>query len=128
MTATSKIEKILEKYDMFCFNTNISGINYAKAHQNVLEDKKNEQNDMVKKLLEYEKEIKDEFVGVSEIYGFPINLAYTTMKEIWEQIKLTSVHLIADENCELCLSVYVNTLPANVNSVWIFFAILKKGM
>ena len=118
---------------MFCFNTNISGINYAKAHQNVPEaqkneDKKNEQNNMVKLLLEYEKEIKDEFVGVSEIYGFPINLAYTTMKEIWEQIKLTSVHLIADENCELCLSVYVNTLPANVNSVWIFFAILKKGM
>ena len=56
MTATSKIEKILEKYDMFCFNTNISGINYAKAHQNVPEaqkneDKKNEQNNMVKLLF-----------------------------------------------------------------------------
>ncbi len=128
MTATAKIERILEKYDMFCFNINRSGINYTKNHQNVIEDRKQEQSQMVKSLLEYEKEIKDEFVGVNEIYGFPINLGYTTMIEIWEQIKLTSVHLIADENCELCLSVYVNPLPAGVNSVWIFFAILKKGM
>ena len=128
MTATAKIERILEKYDMFCFNINRSGINYAKNHKNVNEERKQEQNLMIKSLLEYEKEIKDEFVGVNEIYGFPINLGYTTMIEIWEQIKLTSVHLIADENCELSLSVYVNPLPAGVNSVWIFFAILKKGM
>ena len=128
MTATYKIEKILEKYDLFCFSTNISGINYAKSHQNGLKELKVEQNNIVQSLLGFEKEIKDEFVGVTEIYGFPINLSYTTMKQIWEQIKLTSVHLIADENCELCLSVYVNSLPANINSVWIFFAILKKGM
>ena len=128
MIDTGKIERILEKYGMFCFNINKSGINYAKNHKNVVEDRKQEQSLMVKSLLEYEKEIKDEFVGVNEIYGFPINLGYTTMIEIWEQIKLTSVHLIADENCELCLSVYVNPLPAGVNSVWIFFAILKKGI
>ena len=30
MTDTGKIERILEKYGMFCFNINKSGINYAK--------------------------------------------------------------------------------------------------
>jgi len=60
------------------------------------------------------------------VYGFPINLSYTTMKEIWEEVKLTDIHMIADEDSDLSLSVYVNPLPSKVFSVWIFFAILKK--
>jgi len=39
------------------------------------------------------------------------------MKEIWQQIKLTNVHLIGKENSELNLSIYVDPLPSGVNSV-----------
>ena len=38
--STGKIERILEKYGMFCFNINKSGINYAKNHKNIIEDRK----------------------------------------------------------------------------------------
>ena len=40
---------------MFYFNINKSGINQAKNHQNIIEDRKQEQNQMIKSLLEYEK-------------------------------------------------------------------------
>jgi hypothetical protein len=56
--STGKIERILEKYEMFCFNINKSGINYTKNHKNIIEDRKKEQNKMIKSLLEYEKKLK----------------------------------------------------------------------
>ncbi len=71
--------------------------------------------------------MENEFVGVRQIYGFPVNVSYTTLKEIWKEIKLTETHLVADENCELSLSVHVNGYPAKVYSVWVFFAVLRKS-
>ena len=49
------------------------------------------------------------------------------MGEIWRQIKQTNVHLIGEENTELNLSVYVDPLPSDVNSVWIFLAFLQNN-
>jgi hypothetical protein len=63
---------------------------------------------------------------VREVYGFPINMSFTTLKQIWDEVKLTDIHIIADENSELSLCVYVNGYPSKVYSVWIFFAVLKK--
>jgi len=63
---------------------------------------------------------------VRQVYGFPINLSFTTLKQVWEQVKLTDVHMISSEDSELSLSIFVNGYPAKVYSVWIFFAILKK--
>lgn len=60
------------------------------------------------------------------MYGFPINRSFTTLKAIWDEVKLTDIHLIADEESDLSLSVFVNGYPAKVYSVWIFFAVLKK--
>ena len=79
------------------------------------------------KLNELQKQIKDELKDKNNIYGFPINLSFTTMREIWQQIKLTNVHLIGGEDSELNLSVYVDPLPSGVNSVWIFLAILQNN-
>ena len=49
------------------------------------------------------------------------------MKQLWQQLKLTNVHLIGGSNTELNLSVYVDPLPSGVNSVWIFLAILQNN-
>ena len=119
------IEKILEKYEMISFNEVKSGINYNRRKAG------NKNYGMKKKYLDdlekYQKEIKDELMDKNNIYGFPINLSFTTMKEIWQQIKLTNVHLIGGDNCELNLSIYVDPLPSGVNSVWIFLAILQNN-
>ena len=110
---------------MFCFNIKNSGINWKKNNKDIKQERKIEQDNQLKELLNFGEEIKGNFLR-KEIYGFPINLSFTTLREIWEQLKLTNVHLIGGDNSELCLSVYVNPLPSNVNSVWIFFAILQN--
>ena len=121
-----KIEKILERYEMFTFKTTKSGINY-KRRQNKGEEKifKKMQMDELESL---QNQIKDELnCKDNNIYGFTLNLSYTTMKEIWQQIKLTNVHLIGGENTEISLSIYVDPLPCDVKSVWIFLAILPSS-
>jgi len=122
------IERILEKYEIHSFNETRSGINYRrrKAGNADKEEMKNKRH-YLDELEKYQKEIKDELMDKNNIYGFPINLSFTTMKEIWQQIKLTNVHLIGEDNCELNLSIYVDPLPSGVNSVWIFLAILQNN-
>ena len=112
---------------MFTFKTTKSGINYnrRKRAMGINEDKEFNKKMQLEELEELQKSIKDEYK--ENIYGFPINLSFTTMKEIWEHIKLTNVHLIGGENSELNLSVYVDPLPSGVNSVWIFLAILQNS-
>ena len=122
-----KIESILEKYELFTFKTTKSGINYKRRRQGMRGlDERDNKRSQLEQLDELQKSIKDELKDKTNIYGFPINLSYTTMKEIWQQIKLTNVHLIGGEDSELNLSVYVDPLPSGVNSVWIFFAILQN--
>ena len=122
------IERILEKYEIHSFNETRSVINYRrrKAGNADREETKNKRH-YLDELEKYQKEIKDELMDKNNIYGFPINLSFTTMKEIWQQIKLTNVHLIGEDNCELNLSIYVDPLPSGVNSVWIFLAIVQNN-
>ena len=128
-----KIESILERYEMFCFKTIKSRINYnrrkqERRKQGQLDDEKNiNENNQLEELDHLQNLIKEELNDKNNIYGFPINLSYTTMKEIWQQIKLTNVHLIGGEDSELNLSIYVDPLPSGVNSVWIFLAIFQNN-
>ena len=89
-----------------CFNIKNSGINWKKNNKDIKQERKIEQDNQLKELLNFGEEIRSNFLR-KEIYGFPINLSFTTLREIWEQLKLTNVHLIGGDNSELCLSVYV---------------------
>ena len=123
-----KIESILERYEMFTFKTTKSGINYNRRKNERGGDERDiNRRNQLEELDKLQKEIKDELNDNNNIYGFPINLSYTTMREIWQQIKLTNAHLIGGENSELNLSIYVDPLPSGVNSVWIFLAILQNN-
>ena len=122
------IERILERYEIHNFNETKSGINYnrRKAGNRDKDEMKNKRH-YLEELENLQREIRDELRDKNNIYGFPINISFTTMKEIWQQIKLTNVHLIGEENSELNLSIYVDPLPSGVNSVWIFLAILQNN-
>ena len=123
-----KIEKILERYEMFTFKTTKSGINYNRRKNVANTDERDVNKKMqLKELEELQQLIKDELKDKKDIYGFPINISYTTMKQLWQQIKLTNVHLIGGEDNELHLSIYVDPLPSEVYSVWIFLAILQNN-
>ena len=122
------IERILEQYEIHNFNETKSVINYNRRKQgNKDREEIRNKRHYLEDLEKLQKEIKDELRDKNNVYGFPINISFTTMKEIWQQIKLTNVHLIGEENSELNLSIYVDPLPSGVNSVWIFLAILQNN-
>ena len=125
------IERILERYETLNFNATKSGINYnRRKKENRDKDKDKEEvqlkRELLKNLEDLQREIRDELRDKRSIYGVPINISFTTMKEIWQQIKLTNVYLIGGEDSELHLSIHVNPLPSDVYSVWIFLAILNN--
>ena len=127
----TKIEQILEKYEMFTFKTTKSEINYNWNSRNKgfggYKQREKDQEIQLKELEELQNAIKDELKDKNNIFGFPINLSYTTVYKVWEQIKLTNIHLYGEEDSELSLSVYVDPLPSEVYSVWIFLAVLQNN-
>ena len=38
-------------------------------------------------------------------YGFPLNVSFTTLDALWEEVKSTGIHNIYSENVEFILSV-----------------------
>jgi len=55
-----------------------------------------------------------------------MNVSYTTLNSIWDQVRATDIHMVADEETEMCLIVNVISYPNKIFSVWIYFGILKK--
>jgi hypothetical protein len=84
------------------------------------------QENVLRRLTEYQNSIQLQFPGSQEIYAFPLNLSYLTMRQIWQQIKITDIQVIGDEESELSLSTAVISYPGKVFSVWVFFGVIKK--
>jgi hypothetical protein len=55
-----------------------------------------------------------------------MNGSYTSIDRLWNQVKLTGIHMNVNEEDELNLSVHVNGYPSKIFSVWVFFAVFKK--
>ncbi len=60
------------------------------------------------------------------ISGFPINLPYTNMNDIFEAVKATQVHAVPTSDCEFALGVNVYAYPNTIMSVWVYIAILTR--
>ena len=56
-----------------------------------------------------------------------MNGSYTSIDRLWDQVKLTGIHMNVNEEDELNLSVHVNGYPCKIFSVWVFFAVFKKS-
>lgn len=85
-----------------------------------------EDNNHLRTLFGNQNQIQSLFVTkTGNIYGFPINVSFTSNEKIWEQVKLTDVHLAAHEKCIFSLSVYVEPYPSEVYSVWIFLVVIN---
>jgi hypothetical protein len=55
-------------------------------------------------------------------YGFPINRTFSSVEVMWEEVKNTDLHNIADDNCEFMLAVVAVPYPCFVLSVWVYVA------
>jgi hypothetical protein len=86
---------------------------------------KNNQKELTSELLKLQNQIHSVFSGFKNVYGFPMNTSFINSSRVWDEIRVTDIHLNSDEENELNLTVYVNAYPNKIFSVWVYFAILK---
>lgn len=64
--------------------------------------------------------------GNREIYGFPLNMPFVSVEQIWEEVSNTEIHNILNDDIEFVLSVCIFPYPNYVMSVWVYIAVLYK--
>ena len=74
----------------------------------------------VAKIQEERDRLKTDIPPEKNLYGFTLNMTYTTLPEILAKITETQVHLEENDDIEYVLGVRCFEYPCHVVSVWIF--------
>lgn len=59
-----------------------------------------------------------------EIYGFPLNVPFISIDQVWDEVRSTEIHNILHEDIQYVLSVAIVPYPNYVLSVWVYVAVL----
>ena len=54
------------------------------------------------------------------LFGFPLNMPFTTLDDVWEEVSRTQIHLNEREDMEFVLAVKCMEYPCFLTSVWVF--------
>jgi coiled-coil and C2 domain-containing protein 2A len=73
-----------------------------------------------------EPEELEQYLKTYRISGFPINVPYTNMNQIFEAVYATQVHSLPTNDVEFALAVCVVPYPNTILSVWIYIASLIR--
>jgi hypothetical protein len=58
------------------------------------------------------------------MFGFPIHTSFIDIPSLWEEVRNTDLHNVADESCQFVLATRVFSYPCYVCSVWVYIAAL----
>ncbi|CAH1965562.1 unnamed protein product [Acanthoscelides obtectus] len=61
----------------------------------------------------------------SKVYGYAINIPFTSILDIVKRIKSMDMHLQDGDN-EFALAVYLHSFSGGILSVWILFGIVDE--
>jgi hypothetical protein len=66
--------------------------------------------------------ISDRTNGLKRCWGFPINVTFKSLEDLKKEVMKTKIHTVNKQDVEFALSVYIESYPCNVLSVWVFLA------
>ncbi|EGR28239.1 hypothetical protein IMG5_180790 [Ichthyophthirius multifiliis] len=67
----------------------------------------------------------DEYIRSGEnLYGFPLNLSFTSVDKVWDELKHTGIHEILASDMKYICSVKCYSYPNFIISVWVFVGIV----
>ena len=66
--------------------------------------------------------ISDRTNGLKRCWGFPINVTLKSLDDLRKEVVNTKIHTVNKQDVEFALSVYIESYPCNVLSVWVFLA------
>ena len=56
------------------------------------------------------------------VWGFPLNCTWVSLDECWRLVQNTKIYKVDRQDVEFALTVYIQSYPANIRSVWIYVA------
>ena len=70
-------------------------------------------------------QVKDQIDSDRKFFGFPLNMPFTTVQDLWERVNNTQLHLNELEDLEFVVTVRTFDYPCFVTSVWIFIGVIE---
>ena len=68
--------------------------------------------------------VEDRLFESKKIYGFPINLTYSDVEKVWEEIENTDIHEILRNDISFVCATACLPYPNFIISVWVFVGVL----
>ena len=56
------------------------------------------------------------------VWGFPLNTTFVSLDECWRLVQNTKIYAVNRQDVEFGLSVFIESYPSNILSVWIYVA------
>ena len=56
------------------------------------------------------------------MWSFPLNQTWTSLEDCWRMVQNTKMHRVDRQDVEFALTVYIESYPANILSVWVYVA------
>lgn len=56
------------------------------------------------------------------VWGFPLNTTFVSLDECWRLVQNTKIYAVNRQDVEFGLSVFIQSYPSNILSVWIYVA------
>jgi len=110
---------LLVSFEAFKYRTRLTG---TKAGSDITA----QTNTSIQDIERIKEDILNEVPAGEDIYGFPLNMPFTDIDKIWQDIKNTDIHNIQSDDVEYVLSVAINPYPHFVLSVWVYIAVIFK--
>ena len=71
-------------------------------------------------IVQFFKDISSQ--DTKRVWGYPINVTFVSLDQLWKAVQNTKMYMVDRHDIEFGLTVYVESFPANVMSVWIYLA------
>jgi len=108
---------LLTSFESFKYRTRTTGTKSTMTTgQNIAKSK--EDIDQIKD------DILNEVPEGGDIYGFPLNMPFTDVERIWQEVKNTDIHNIQSDDVEYVLAVGAYAYDHFVLSVWVFVGVI----
>lgn len=81
---------------------------------------------MLDELERMKSQVKDQIDPDRVFLGFPLNMPFTTVQDVWERVSNTQIHLNEKEDMEFVVTVRTFDYPCFVTSVWVFLGVIEE--
>ncbi|KAL4448733.1 hypothetical protein ABPG74_012822 [Tetrahymena malaccensis] len=89
-------------------------------------DQKRKFQSAIQTLEQIQSQFEEFIPATKQLYGFPLNIPFTSIEKVWEEIKQTGIHEILKKDIEYLLDTKCYCYPNFIISVWVFVGVIYE--